>query len=352
MAEKNNKLPLTDEHFTDLRKSGLTNKTIRAAGLYSVTIDREPILTAAFFKKGVQSAYAIPYDNNGKNKCKFSRYRLFYIDKQQQKKQGKYYQPLDTPCRLYIPPPQLLTKKVLTDSSTPLLITEGEKKALKGVQEKLPCVAVGGWHNYKLKNKETLISDFDKIALKGREIILVPDNDWDDPKKNIELGIRRLKLLLEDREAIVTIKLIPDGPLKGLDDYLLKNSVKKFWALPNQELGVMLDPKNPYGAAQELLTARWINEDKTQLLHHYRGDFFQWYSPAFRPVEDKAMQNIVWKFLAKACAPGSKGTFKPYLPNKYLVANAIAALEAKTHLNGNVEPPVWLDSSKGRLLCR
>ena len=143
----------------------------------------------------------------------FERYRHFYSNKEEEKEKGKYSQLPGTPCRLYIPP--TLDKKILKNSTITLIITEGEKKALKAVQEGLHCVAVGGWHNYKIRDTEKLIPDFDKIKWKGREIILVPDNDFLHPKKNIEVGVRRIKSLLEERGAVVTIKPIPVGSLKG-----------------------------------------------------------------------------------------------------------------------------------------
>ena len=336
----NLKSKLTEEHLADLRKSGLTNKTILASGIYSAMTGWEK-------QTGKSMYYAIPYDLDSKRLGGFERYRHFYSTKKEEKKNGKYSQDTGSSCRLYIPP--ILNKKILKNSTKTLVITEGEKKSLKAVQEGLHCVAVGGWHNYKVKDTERLIPDFDKIKLKKREVVLVPDNDFLHPKKNIELGVRRLKSLLEARGAVVTIKPIPEGPLKGLDDFLLEHTIKDFWALPNHKLAVIIDPKDPWDTAQELLEARWTDENGARLLHHYKGEFFQWRSPAYRPVDVNEMKSIVWNFLAKSIVPGDEGSFQECRPNKQLVANVLEGLEAITHLEKDVEPPVWLDDGgKGR----
>ncbi|MEO0069700.1 MAG: hypothetical protein ABIK18_02770, partial [candidate division WOR-3 bacterium] len=117
---------LDPRHLEDLRRSGLTDETIRAAGIYTVQPD-EIRKKLGGGDAGVVSAYAIPYPG-----CEgFERYRLFYEEGQTG---PKYRQPPGTPNRLYVPPGVDLT------GDGPLLVVEGAKKALALWQVGFPTV--------------------------------------------------------------------------------------------------------------------------------------------------------------------------------------------------------------------
>lgn len=218
---------LAPQHRADLERSGLSEETIQAGGFNSVTpgsINKK----LGFNYPGLESMYEIPYPG-----CEdFSRYRAFYAEG---KKGPKYLQAKGSPNHLYIPP---ASRAYLTDVVNPVYLTEGEKKATKAAQEGLPCIGMGGLWNGFMKGE--LIPDFDLLHLQGRQIYIVPDNDWRTPKahgykgkgKNLEEAVRRLAEKLIERGAKVGIVLLPEGPLKGLDDYLCHHSVEDFRALP------------------------------------------------------------------------------------------------------------------------
>ena len=113
----------------------------------------------------------------------------------------------------------------------------------------------------------------------------------------------------------------------------------------------MLDPKDPLGAAREILAALWTDESGTRLLHHYKGEFVQWRSPAYRPVDVNEMNSVVWKFLAKARMPAEGGALKPCRPNKHIVSNVVEGLKAISTLSSDVASPVWLDGGESRPLA-
>jgi|TARA_B100002003_G_scaffold243696_1_gene268561 hypothetical protein len=103
---------------------------------------------------------------------------------------------------------------ILKNPSIPLYITEGEKKALAACQSGLPCVALSGLWNWKNKGDDALISDFDLIAFKNREVFIIPDNDWQEPdrmgeRKNLKKAVMELSYRLLDRGAKVFIVLLP-----------------------------------------------------------------------------------------------------------------------------------------------
>jgi hypothetical protein len=160
------------DHLADLRKSGLSEDTIIQAAIKSVRPDQIN-KRLGFNVPGLTSAYEIPYPG-----CDgFSRYRCFYAEG---KTGHKYLQRKETGNHLYVPPQ---ITPVLRDAAITLYIVEGEKKCLKAIQEGLNCIALPGlwaWAN----GEGGLIDDFNKIELRNREIIVVPDNDWLDQRSH------------------------------------------------------------------------------------------------------------------------------------------------------------------------
>lgn len=218
------------DHLADLRKSGLTDDTIEQSGIKTAP-PGQINKGLGFNIPGLSSAYEIPYLGcNG-----FSRYRGFYEDG---KSGPKYLQRKDTGNHLYIPP--MFDTAILSDPTKPLYFTEDEKKSLKGSQEGLPCIGVSGLWNWKEKGKG-LIPDFDKINFKDRKVFIVPDNDYKSPNKhgygkNLEQAVNQLAAAVIERGATVSIIELPDGPEKGLDDFLCSHSVAEFLELPGKEV--------------------------------------------------------------------------------------------------------------------
>lgn len=199
----NETLSLAPHHLKDLRNSGLSDITIIEASIKSV-LPNEIRKKLGFDVLGLQSMYEIPYNDE------YSRFRVFYDENikhlKDYQKRPKYLTGKNSGNHLYIPHK---VKPILTDISIPLYITEGEKKALKAVQEGLYCIAISGLWNWKVKDKDDLIPDFDLLALDGRIIYLVPDNDWLEPdgngdRKNLSQAVDRLACKLIERGAKVS----------------------------------------------------------------------------------------------------------------------------------------------------
>lgn len=135
MTTDQNDLSLHPDHLANLRKkSGLSDESIRDAKIYSVP-PRD--ISKIFNHPKVESMLAFPYPGTD-----HVRYKLFsnepILDKDGH--EIKYYQPKGSSSRLYIPE---RVRLVLSDSSVPLHITEGEKKSLKENQEGLYCIGLG-----------------------------------------------------------------------------------------------------------------------------------------------------------------------------------------------------------------
>lgn len=191
-------MTLHEDHLAELRKSGLSNETIILSGIETVRPDKISTELGVNIP-GLLNAYRIPYENG------FARFRCFY---REGIKGPKYFQRKNTGNRLYIPANIDCTK--LKDAGVPIYFTVGEKKALKACQEGLLCVGLSGLWNWKNKNDENLIPDFDLINFKNRAVLIVPDDDWlsqnkNGYKKNLKKAVYRLAGKLKEGGASVWI---------------------------------------------------------------------------------------------------------------------------------------------------
>ena len=202
-------------HLADLRKSGLTDTTIEQHRFESVRPCDIPRLIG-FDITGLASMYRLPFPPFEDD---YERFRLFYHEGADTwpngKRKPKYIQRIGAANRLYIPVPVF---PLLADPGAMLFITEGEKKALAATQAGFPCLGITGLWNWKRPGPglDELLPDFDRIAWRGRQVRLVPDNDWRDHdrhgrKKNLEAAVTRLARCLMLRGASVEIVIIPKG---------------------------------------------------------------------------------------------------------------------------------------------
>jgi len=218
------------EHLEDLRKSGLSDKTIINSGIRSIPVS-ELNQKLGFKTYHVKSAYEIPYDDD------FSRFRIFY--KENNSDRPEFLQKKGSKNRLYIPKS---IKNKLNDNKIPLYITIGEKRALKACQEGLCCVGIGGPCNWSDGTKH-LIPDFYKINFNNRKVYIVIDNHYfkHDPSNSpkyyhfatIYLA-RNIMGMVDspDIEPCIYEHYIPPDYRQYFDEYLVHHSVDEFLALP------------------------------------------------------------------------------------------------------------------------
>lgn len=231
-------LNLHPDALEDLRRSGLTDDTIVAAGLYTPAPGDLPRLLSARLVDRVRHVLVFPYDDVAPTAAwrrgdAFARCKLFPPVADGEGHTIRYYQRGGTPPRLYVP---ARARAALADPAVPLYITEGEKKALKANQEGVACVAVGGLWNWQVSGRP--IGDLDRIDWCERETIIVPDSDvWTRP--DLLQPVFALGKELEGRAAKVTVLKLPPGPdgaKVGLDDYLCGHVVDEFARLPRLAL--------------------------------------------------------------------------------------------------------------------
>ncbi len=231
-------LALHPEALEDLRRSGIDDMTIVAAGLYTATPVDLPRLLSARLVSQVRHVLVFPYDGAARGipmrrDDAFVRCKLFPPVSDGEGHTIRYYQRPGTPPRLYVPAP---ARAALVDPTVPLWITEGEKKALKANQDRLACVAVGGLWNWQTAGRP--IPDLDRIDWVGRETVIAPDSDvWTRP--DLVQPVFALGKELEGRGAKVTVLKLPPAPTggkAGLDDYLCAQSREAFDTLPRLPL--------------------------------------------------------------------------------------------------------------------
>lgn len=209
---------LDAEHAADLRRSGLTDETIAAAGIKTLSeFARRKELGSLASK--VSSAYLLPY-----NGCDgFARVKLFPpLDGM------KYSQRPGTACRLYLTPG---ASSALKDPSVELFIVEGEKKSLRLAQEGLASVGIGGIWNWRHEGRA--IEDFAPIDWCDRKVTLVPDSDaW--TRDDLRQPVFALAKEIESRGGKVSVVKLPqaDESKFGADDFLQEHTLEEFLALP------------------------------------------------------------------------------------------------------------------------
>jgi hypothetical protein len=243
-----NRSPLLAQHLADLRKSGLTDETVAASGVYSEGDPRRvKELLGGYL--GIRAAAALgpclafPFlDPDGKPMTWLpegagggAAPRPFVRLKPDRPRSRngrvvKYESPWKGGNRLYLPPG---VGPALADPARPLVIVEGEKKALAGTQEGVPTLGLSGVWNWALKRPKDetgrgtgprkLIGDLERINWSGRRVAVVFDSDLKD-KPEVAWARWHLAQVLAARGADVRAADLPDGPdgaKCGLDDFLV-----------------------------------------------------------------------------------------------------------------------------------
>ncbi len=221
---------LLPQHLADLRKSGLSDETIAAAGICSIT-DAQQIRKILGWDAGriIGSCMAIPFRRADGSRTGYVRLRP---DKPRERngKKVKYESPIGRGNHAYF---AVRSPDVLRDPSYPLLISEGEKKALKAKQEGFDCIGLVGVYGFqkarpdKSKPRE-LIDDLapSSIVWKGRTVYICYDSDLAE-KVEVRWAEWHLAETLMRHGANVRVVRLPSGPngeKVGLDDYLVSHS--------------------------------------------------------------------------------------------------------------------------------
>jgi hypothetical protein len=134
----------------------------------------------------------------------------------------KYESPAGRPLRVCVPP---AAKRVLTDPTVPLVITEGALKADSALSAGIQAVAVTGVYGWSGPEAR---QDLDKIVWRGRRVLIGFDSDI-STNEEVEKAERKLAEFLTSRGAeLWGLRLPAHGADKqGLDDWLAAGGTKE-----------------------------------------------------------------------------------------------------------------------------
>ncbi|MGA7743811.1 MAG: DUF3854 domain-containing protein [Polyangia bacterium] len=216
-------------HVQHLRTSGLSDATITAAQIYSIT---DPTEAGRILNwSGPASAPAIAFPVFAPDGSVVTT--ILRPDSPNAREDGgapKYETPVGVAPRCYFPPAQLVDPSRWADPSQELIFTEGIKKILAAVQAGAVGVSAQGttvWHDIEQKKKTNewrLHADFRALPLKDRDVIIAFDGGDTSSNPNVVLAEARLANMLDRVGARVRLMRIPapDGVKVGLDDFLAK----------------------------------------------------------------------------------------------------------------------------------
>jgi len=217
---------LLDQHRDHLRTSGLTDETIAAAGIYSVTAGDEAGRLLGWSGPAPAPAIVFPYfDEVGDTVMHILRPDT---PRQKDGKSVKYESPIGISPRLYFAPESIM-KGSLEDIGRPLFLVEGIKKSLKMVQSSALVISAQGvsvWHDIAVR-KETkgrvLHADLNGIPLAGRVVFVVFDGgDTTVNPPVIEAEAQLAKMLLDAGADVRLLRIPhPGGAKMGIDDFLV-----------------------------------------------------------------------------------------------------------------------------------
>jgi hypothetical protein len=225
-------MPLAGEHLADLRKSGLTDETLRAHRIRTVPPSMIGQI-AGFHLRNVKSAYLIPFPDPRGGWMSHLKMKVFPFDTDrtddvrgdhvEERREPwrynagarKYVTRRRSQPRLFFP---LATLPQALDSDEPVFLVEGEKKALAVAQLGLPALGLESVWSWHARGSRALLDDFGFIRLKGRVVELVPDSDV-RVNPMIAQSARRLADALRTAGARPRLVRLPKE-VKGVDDYV------------------------------------------------------------------------------------------------------------------------------------
>jgi putative DNA primase/helicase len=235
---------LRPDDLEDLRRSELSDETIKSMGCFSAETDQ--IMDWTGVKQIQSGGYFIPYtgltDQTG---LPLGRWRL-------RKPAGKmkYVGGLGDDPALYLPP-----NLEALPSHDLLIVTEGEKKAAKAVQEGTPCVAIAGvwaWPDPDNRAGEKVRGDsitsetapLQKLIALARLykcVLVLGDSDLLS-KFQARAGLENLTSALISRAIRAALAFCPPAPTgeseeegitkQGLDDWLIADCRHVIRSLP------------------------------------------------------------------------------------------------------------------------
>ncbi len=335
---------LLPHHVKDLRASGLSDGTIKAAGIFSEQNHQRiaSILNRKTWSRKSGPALVFPF----KDETGVVVLQRVKPDNPQTRngKPAKYLSPSGSSVRAYIPTSVL---DALADTKRVLLITEGEKKALKATQEGFPCIGLTGVDCWHAKRSSALIPDLERIKWSGRLVYIAFDSDADE-NPNVRDNICLLASALKKRGANVKVVWLPSepgGPKVGLDDFLVKHGKGGL----RRALGEAEEPEPPDPGTEKLsasesdpatvarLYLESLQRNGFVRLRYWRETYWFWQRGRFIELPVSEVRANVVNFVDRIYCNVSQS----------VISNVLEHVRAQSILSSRREPPSWLKNIPG-----
>ena len=313
-------MTLYPKHLADLTASGLSDSDIESMGVYSVDglgLSNGVLGLGNAASSWPASGYAIPYFDKNGQLCG-TRYKVFWTEELDNDghKKPKYMSPSLSDWQTYYP----CSVHSMLINSDYIIITEGEKKAVKASSSGYPCIALPGvtmWmdpvshkHNKTMGRGLSYLTKPLKDLLelgKDKKIIILFDSDagWDkNPNVARARIILRDALLYHGADWVRIVELpVPDDTLDkwGIDDVLMHSSGNQLIQHAISE--ALLKPSN---TMTPLLKFAYCETADGLPLHYEipNTPFNQKYNihQILREVEDKDDTNVTRIVRKKICS--------------------------------------------------
>lgn len=222
--------------ISDLARSGIAPEDAERAGLFTV-----PDASAICEDFRALPALVIPYfEPSGEvmryGEKPFCRVRYLEDDRPRGgltlKKPLRYAQPPDSGAHAYFAP-LLDWRAIVADAKEPIVITEGEKKALAGVLAGFPVIGLGGVFNWAQRGGE-LLPELAAFSWRKRDVYICFDSDAALNPNVLAAEARLVDELQRTRGARCYLVRLPNDSEHakiGIDDFLVAHGVDAFSAL-------------------------------------------------------------------------------------------------------------------------
>lgn len=332
---------LEQRHLDELRASGLSDETIEASGIYSVS-DTEIAKILKWQPKDFNwgTGFAIPYPSRNGD-ASYARIKLDFSRHNRNGKAIKYESPAKSKTRAYIPD---AVHNALRDPTAEVVITEGCKKCLCIIQHGWTCIGLPGvwaWQKPRPKTeggrgygRRELIDDLKAINWAGRPVVITFDSDAAS-NPLVQMAVWRLAEALMALGAKVHIAQLPqDGDAKvGADDFLVAHGREAFQRVID---GAEEAEKPPTPSLMEIarsyIADRFTAKQGPTLIS-WRREFYRWSGIHYTKTDADELRSDVLKWLDDLGFEAK--------PRR--AGDIVECIKAETILLGDVEQPVNLD---------
>lgn len=296
-------------------------------------------------------------------------------------KSTKYLGPKSVSVRVYFP---RVANHKYSDPAEPIIITEGEKKALCTALCGFPCLGLGGvscWSKKRPKDElgksvgpRVLHEDLQQIPWQDRTVYIAFDSDR-STKPNVLREEKLLAEVLKQAGARVLIVNIPsrlDSSNKqskqGIDDFLVSNgpdSLQKLLheakeidqaASTSKQLTPCLDDvKNPHYIVDRYQLSRCGPSNQPRTIHYWSGSFFRYCEGAYSEWGDDDIKADVVKYIRhifvkhaeeqvenKGKSKKDDNGIKTIPVSARLTNDTMLVMRSELNLGQLIKPPAWI----------